>query len=79
MIDDPVVLVCEPEHDKPYYLMRGKETFYDENRIMRRWKEIEDAIEWGKAQGFDPLEHLPEGAKKRAEEFLLRDRQRKLL
>lgn len=76
---DPVVLVCEPAHDKPYYLIQGRETFYDEDRIMRRWKEIEDAIKWGKSQGLDPLDHLPDDAKNRAEEFISRDRQRKLL
>ena len=69
MINDPVVLVCEPEHDKPYYLIRGKETFYDENRVMRRWMEMEDAIEWGKSQGLDPLEHLPEDAKNAPKSF----------
>lgn len=98
MISDHVVLVCEPAHDKPYYLMRGRETFYvrcDDAEAPFHWKvdcwecdhldehirfkEMEDAIEWGKSQGFDPLEHLPEDAKNRAEEFLTRDRQRRLL
>ncbi len=99
MISDPVVLVCEPAHDKPYYLMRGRETFYvrcevaDEQWHWKtdcwecdhldehiRFKEMEECIAYARdILEVDPLEHLPDDAKNRAEEFISRDRQRKLL
>ena len=62
-IDDPVVVVCEPAHDLPYYLLQGRETFYDENRIMRRWLTWQEAWEWCEANlGVSPNDHLPERA-----------------
>ncbi len=40
-VNDPVVLVCQPGHPKPYYLTRGRETFYvrcDDTDDPQHWK-----------------------------------------
>lgn len=44
-INDPVVIVYNEKH-KWYYLKRGRETFYDEDRYIRRWDTPEEAAEW---------------------------------
>lgn len=44
MITDPLVLV---KHKKGYfYLMRGRETFYDENRHLISFDDVESAEAW---------------------------------
>ncbi len=66
-LTDPVVLVCQPAHELPYYLKRGTETFYDEERYHRRWRTMEEAVLWCKQNlGVTPYDHLPEAAKQRA-------------
>jgi hypothetical protein len=64
-----LVLVCQPEKDLPYYLIRGRETFYDEDDYHIRFKEIYEAYQWAEQHlGILPSHHLPDGAKERAEE-----------
>jgi hypothetical protein len=67
-INDPVVLVCQPAHDLPYYLIRGRETFYDkETRAHLRWLTMFEAAQWCKENlGVTPYDHLPEAAQERA-------------
>ena len=70
-ITDPLVLVLEANHKTglPYYLKRGRETFFDEERYMRRWATVMEAYAWAEENlGILPSHHLPEGAKERAEE-----------
>lgn len=70
-INDPVVVVCQPDHPKPYYLKQGRETFYDEERLHIRFKTIEECILYARDElGVDPLDHLPEGAQERGEIML---------
>ncbi len=62
-LNDPLIIVCEPGHKTglPYYISRGNETFYDEERYMRRWKTGEEAREWAILNlNEDPYDHLPE-------------------
>ena len=76
-ITDPVVIVCEPGHDLPYFLQQGRETFYDEKDIMRRWPSCEQAVRWAMDNlGVSPLEHLPGQAKVHGEAVMKRWRQR---
>lgn len=49
-IDDPVVLTYDLDYAAPWTLVRGRETFYDENRVQRRWDNPHAAIEWAKAE-----------------------------
>ena len=44
-IADPVVLRFNLKR-KMYYLTRGRETFYDNDRIWRLWEEPAMAIKW---------------------------------
>jgi hypothetical protein len=49
--------ICDPitveynEKRKKYYLLRGRETFYDEDNYWRLWDTPEEAIEWAKKEG----------------------------
>ena len=83
---DPLVVVMEANHKTglPYYLKRGRETFFDEERYMRRWATWQEAYDWAKENlGILPSHHLPEGAKQSNEEkfeqWKSEDRQQRLL
>ena len=68
-LTDPVVIVCEPAHNLPYYLQRGRETFYDEDDHMRRWLTWQEAMEWSLEHlGVSPLAHIPEPVKGQSED-----------
>lgn len=78
-----LVLVCQPEKDLPYYLIRGKESFYDKEDYHIRFLTHEEAYAWAEEYlGILPSHHLPEGAKQRNEErfekWKTEDRQGKL-
>lgn len=58
-INDPVIAVWSQKHG--HILMRGSETFYDEDRRLRSWETAEEAAEWAMENlGVSPLDHLPE-------------------
>ncbi len=85
-INQKLVLVCQPGHKSglPYYLIRGNESFYDEDDFHIRFKEQMEAHEWAeKYLDILPSHHLPEGAKERSEEAFEKwktdDRQGRLL
>lgn len=40
------VIVVYDERREGYILIRGRETFYDENRYLRVWDTETEAIEW---------------------------------
>ncbi len=42
-VNDPVVLVWNPRHEY-FYLVRGTETFYDEDRVLHTWDDAAAAI-----------------------------------
>lgn len=44
-INDPITIEYS-ERRKMFYLIQGRETFYDENRIMREWETREEAERW---------------------------------
>jgi hypothetical protein len=44
-VTDPIVLVYYENRDV-YILVRGRETFYDDNDILRDFEEPEDAVVW---------------------------------
>ena len=44
-VTDPVVLEYSERHDY-YFLTRGPETFYDDDRYIRVWSTPEEAIIW---------------------------------
>lgn len=46
-INDPITVEYS-ERRKMYYLLQGRETFYDENRIMREWTTHTEAEQWAK-------------------------------
>lgn len=80
-ITDPVVLVCQPGHDLPWYLMQGRETFYDEERYMRRWETWQEAVSWAQDElGVTPVDdRVREKTERAVEEWKAEDRQPKLL
>ena len=58
-INDPVIAVWSQKHG--HILMRGRETFYDDDRRLRSWDTAEEAAEWAiENLGVSPLDHLPE-------------------
>ncbi len=54
-VDLPIVLRYSEKHDH-YYLTRGRETFYNEDRYMRTWATPEEAIIWSE----EHLDHTPD-------------------
>ena len=44
-ITDPIML-CYNKKRKTWFLRQGNETFYDKDRILREWKDPEDAKVW---------------------------------
>ena len=81
-IDDPVVAVWSQKYG--HILMRGRETFYDEEGYLRSWETAEAAAEWAMANlGASPYEHLPdreqEISERRQEEWRTEPRQHKLI
>ena len=44
-VNDPVYLAFD-EKRKFWYLMQGRETFYDTDRAMCQWENLDDAIKW---------------------------------
>ncbi len=80
-----LVLVLQAGHKSglPYYLTRGRESFYDEEDFHIRFLTQMEAYEWAEEHlGILPSHHLPEGAKAKAEEhfeeFKTKDRQDRL-
>lgn len=49
-ITDPIE-VYYYERRKTYLLVRGRETFYDENDILLEWETAEEALEWALENG----------------------------
>ena len=45
-VTDPVILKFNPQYSQPWFLTRGRETFYDEERFMRLWPTAEAAVAW---------------------------------
>ena len=66
-IKEKVICVCQPGQEKPYYLQRGPEWFFDpETRIHQRYVTMEEAVAWCKANlHVTPFEHLPEEVQER--------------
>lgn len=78
-----LVLVCQPGKDLPYYLIRGRESFYDEEDYHIRFLTQMECYAWAEEYlGILPSHHLPEGAKGRAEEHFeewkTEDRQKRM-
>ena len=81
-IDDPVVAVWSQKYG--HILVRGRETFYDEDGYLRSWETAEAAAEWAVENlGVSPYDHLPDKAReiseRRQEEWETEPRQEKLL
>jgi hypothetical protein len=54
-INDPVVIAHSLKWG--WMLHQGRETFYDENNVMRCWETMEDARQWAiENLGVDPIE-----------------------
>ena len=50
-INDPITLEYDDREGRDwYYLSRGRETFYNDDRYMRVWEHPEDAIIWCEEQ-----------------------------
>lgn len=49
-LNDPVELYYNNRRNK-WLLMRGRETFYDENNTLVEFDTVEEAIEWAGDQG----------------------------
>ena len=45
MLNDTVILKWHKKYEG-YYLTRGNETYYDENRYLLVWDSVEEAIKW---------------------------------
>lgn len=74
-VKDLVVLVCGPEYELPWSLVRGRETFFDEDNVQRRWATAAEAARWAEDNlGVSPLDHLPEGARERSRAMNRRER-----
>lgn len=67
-INDPVVIAHSLKWG--WQLHQGRETFYDENNVMRCWDTIEEARQWAiKNLGVDPIkQNAAEGGLARYEE-----------
>ena len=60
-ITDRVVLACAPALEKPYDLRQNGEQIRDEHGEVRRWLQMEEAVEWCEEHfGVSPFDHLPE-------------------
>ncbi len=44
-IADPVMVRFNDKREM-YYLTRGRETFYDDDRIWRLWPTLDGAVKW---------------------------------
>lgn len=74
-LTDSVVLVAHPEFKLPWTLLRGRETFFDESNVMRRWATASEAIAWSESElGVSPLVDLPGWAQDAAADFTRRER-----
>ena len=48
-VTDPVILMFDEEHEYPFSLIRGRETFYDaDTNEHMRWLDPRDAIEYAR-------------------------------
>lgn len=68
-LTDPLVLVCEPGHKtgRPYFLQRGRETFFDQDDYQLRWATWQEAFEWAEQNlSILPSHHLDDAVKDRA-------------
>mgnify|MGYP000200044424 CR=1 FL=1 len=82
-LTDPLVLAFDGKY-MAWTLQRGRECFYDENRVMRLWGTPEEARAWARANlGLDPLDVLPEPQRSQSkttfDENMKKPRQGKLL
>lgn len=46
MITDPVILIFEPEYEAPWALVRGRETFFNDEDQQLRWADPHRAVAW---------------------------------
>lgn len=77
-INDPILLAHSPKWG--YYLVRGRETFYDEERYMRTWDTAEEAVAWSEKElGVSPLEIPDEAEREEVLQKSWKKRQMKLL
>ena len=47
-LNDPIIPYYNEKHQM-WRLLRGRETFYDEDRYLREWETKEEALEWARA------------------------------
>ena len=63
-IDDPIEIEYQ-KNRTTFILMRGRETFYDEDRGMIEFDTIEEAKEWSRENlGIEPLDPSEEFQRK---------------
>ena len=53
-----VILLYDSAYELPFYMHRGRETFYDEGGWQRRWATKTEAVAWlQEAHGVTPVDH----------------------
>ncbi len=58
-VTDLVLIVHDLNYALPFHLVRGRETFFDDDYYQRRWETWEAARDWARVNlGVDPVEPM---------------------